>query len=108
MSEVKKMVKDGKVAVLISPEFGAGWSTWAYDGDAEPMIFSPELVTAVLAGAKPDELVALAKHLFPQQYEGGARDLEVRWLPVGTLFRIDEYDGKESLEIAEDVDWRVA
>ena len=26
-----KVIRDGKVAVIISPGFGAGWSTWADD-----------------------------------------------------------------------------
>ena len=37
-----------------------------------------------------------------------ALDLEIVWLPVGTQFRIDEYDGSESLETAADVNWSVA
>ena len=28
---MNKLIRDGKVAVLISPEYGAGWSTWNYD-----------------------------------------------------------------------------
>jgi hypothetical protein len=30
-------------------------------------------------------------------YTGGVRDLEVAWLPQGTAFRIEEYDGNESI-----------
>jgi hypothetical protein len=30
-------------------------------------------------------------------YAGGARDLRIEWLPIGTLFRVDEYDGSESI-----------
>ena len=25
---IEKVVRDGKVAVLVSPGYGAGWSTW--------------------------------------------------------------------------------
>ena len=109
MREIKKMIKDGQVAVLISPEYGAGWSTWNRGGeDSEQMLFSPELATAVLAGAKPHELRTLAKHLFPAEYEGGAGDLVVEWVPVGTKFRVHEYDGFESLELRDEIEWITA
>jgi len=38
-------------------------------------------------------------------YLGGLEDLEVKWLPIGTKFRIDEYDGSESIELLGDIDW---
>lgn len=103
---MNKIIKDGKVAVLVSEGFGAGWSTWNYgDYPAEELVFCPELVTAILAGASPEEVKTLAKSLFPEAYDGGADDLVVKWVPVGTTFRIAEYDGKESLELLDRVDW---
>jgi hypothetical protein len=30
------------------------------------------------------------------------------WLPIGTRFRITEYDGYEDVEIPEEVNWMVA
>lgn len=42
--------EDGKVAVLISPGHGAGWSTWAADEDVEFLLFDAKIVKAVLAG----------------------------------------------------------
>lgn len=42
--------EDGKVAVLISPGYGAGWSTWASDEDVEFFLFDATMVKAVLAG----------------------------------------------------------
>lgn len=39
---------------------------------------------------------------------GMCAKLEVRALPKGTLYRIDEYDGMESIETADDIDWSVA
>jgi hypothetical protein len=35
-------------------------------------------------------------------------DLEVAWLPVGTAFRIHEYDGSESIEVREGLNWILA
>ena len=103
-----KMIKDGKVAVLISPGYGAGWYTWNVSEVGERGLFCPELVTAILAGAKPHEIANLAEELFPDAYAGGADDLVVEWVPVGAKFRINEYDGFESLEIADAMEWMVA
>jgi hypothetical protein len=33
------------------------------------------------------------------------KDLAVAWLPVGTEFRIGEYDGAENIEVKEETDW---
>ena len=41
---VKKLIRDGKVGVIISPDFGAGWSTWNDDEDREAMLFDSELI----------------------------------------------------------------
>lgn len=42
--------EDGKIAVLISPGYGSGWSTWAPDEDVEALLFDARIVKAVLAG----------------------------------------------------------
>jgi hypothetical protein len=39
---VEKYIKDGKVAVLYSAGYGAGWSTWNYDGFESVVIQSEE------------------------------------------------------------------
>lgn len=39
---------------------------------------------------------------------GMCADLVVEDLPAGTRYRIEEYDGLEHIEYAEDVDWNVA
>lgn len=109
MSEIKKMVKDGEVAVLISPGYGAGWSTWNLSEDnSKQMLFSPELAAAILAGSTPKEVETLAVSLFPDAYHGGAMYLEVEWVPVGKRFIVTEYDGAESLKHLEEVDWYIA
>ena len=94
---IEKHKKDGKVAVLYSPGFGAGWSTWASQ-DTERMIFDPELVEAVLScdHAKMHEV---AKRNFPDAYDGGVDNLAVCWLNEGERFEIREYDGNESVQV---------
>lgn len=113
---MNKVIKDGKVAVLYSPSYGAGWYSWNADkeGVGKESLFCPEIVTLVENEDYPtDSLVkeveSLAEELFGEEfYSGGARDLQVEWVEEGTLFRIDEYDGYESIEINHEVDWEVA
>jgi hypothetical protein len=95
---MNKVIRDGNVAVLYSPGYGAGWSTWAEDGAAEAMCMDERIVNAFLSGG-PDAAAAAAKSLWPDQYTGGARALTAVWLPVGTVFEINEYDGSESVRI---------
>lgn len=42
--------EDGKVAVLISSDHGAGWSTWVSEEDEEALLFQAEIVKSVLDG----------------------------------------------------------
>lgn len=94
---MKKMIVDGKVAVLYSPGYGAGWSTWAHENE-EAMVFDSRIVKHVLDGDF-EKAGEVAEKLYPGNYVGGARQLNVMWLPVGTQFEITEYDGSESVEV---------
>jgi len=96
---VEKVIRAGLVAVVYSPEYGAGWSTWSHD--ASP--FDPAVV-AWIEGGK----VGPGPYLEPLEgpYNGGLHQAEIVWLPVGTRFHINEYDGHESLEIIDpDYGW---
>jgi len=95
---MKKYIKDGKVGVLYSPGYGAGWSTWSYKNeDKERMVFCPELCEAIDKGLSQDKILSIAKAQFPEMYMGGLEDIEIVFLEPGTRFRIDEYDGSESI-----------
>ena len=103
---MEKVIKDGKVAVCYSPHYGAGWSTWNNYEFRETLLFSPKIVNMVLE-ERQREINAdwLADNLgeeFHNVYCGGAEDLEVVWLPQGTIFRVNEYDGNESLTLTGD------
>lgn len=39
---------------------------------------------------------------------GSCAKLRIEYVPKGTLYRITEYDGYESIETKEDLDWKVA
>lgn len=98
-----KVIRNGQVAVLYSPDFGAGWYTW--NSGKKFLVFHPDLVAAVeagdldLAAKRAEEINAELYGPDDYIYTGGASDLVIEWLPVGTIFRIHEYDGNESLII---------
>lgn len=86
----------GLVAVLISPGFGAGWSSWGDTDQIEGMLFDCRLVDFVLSHGT-EGLGAYAESIGYTGYMGGAEDVRVEWLEPGTRFMIDEYDGSESI-----------
>jgi len=102
---VDKVIRDGKVAILISPGFGAGWSTWADHEIREQVLFDPIIVDWVENGKIGEVPIDHYNDFF---YSGGAEDLVIEWLPVGTQFVVGEYDGSESIQILEDIDWSIA
>ena len=101
---MKKVVREGKVAVLYSPGFGAGWTTW---GAPDEMLFDPEVVELVEKSQHAQIESVLEARGF-DFYMGGADQLRIEWVPVGTLFKIEEYDGSESVEYSEHIDWNIA
>lgn len=90
-----KLIRDNKVAVLVSGGYGAGWSSW---GD-EKSCLDGELAQAILDGKDKSIIAAIAEKNWPGQYQGGLQDCDVKWVPSGTRFEISEYDGSESLRI---------
>lgn len=102
---MNKLNEDGKVAVLYSPGFGAGWYTWNYE--YPEILFDPAIVRFV-EKEKFDELATYVELKYPDIYTGGMKDLKVEWIPEGTLFKVNEYDGSESIELKENDNWLVA
>jgi len=98
---MEKVIKDGKVGVLVSPGFGAGFSTWGAPIEA---IFNPTLIELVQQ-EKFQEAVDFVSENWEDVYTGGVQDLVVAWVPEGKEFIIEEYDGSESLMLKEDYNW---
>jgi hypothetical protein len=99
---MEKVIRDGKVAVLYSPGYGAGWYSWHGILDA---IFHPKLVELVENGRRSEitqEWITENLNL-EHIYTGGAIGLEIAWIPEGTRFQITEYDGSESVILEEDL-----
>lgn len=108
--------RQNKTAVLFSSGYGAGWSTWADSHVKKELVFDPMIVEYILRNSKNETVNGLsegdksylfnyAKTKYPDVYMGGFDDIGIEWVPVGKKFRIDEYDGNESIEILTEIDW---
>lgn len=106
---MKKVIRDGKVAVLISRGWGAGWYTWH---GIEELLYDPEVVRMI---ENPDDeedrdtIVAYCEEQYGKDsYYNGVDDLTIVWVPQGRRFIVEEYDGAESLKLESDVKWLTA
>ena len=106
MAEVNRYIKDGKVAVAYTPGFGAGWASWAKQDVMETLLFHPDIIQMILDGREEeineDWLVEHFGEAFRNVYCGGNVQLDVEWLPIGTVFRVHEYDGSECIVTLDD------
>lgn len=105
-----RVIRDGRVAVLISPDYGAGWSTWSRSDYGNTLLFEPYIVDILLnqdytKKEKIERITVYCNLKYPEHYVGGLDDLEVVWVEQGTWFKITEYDGAERIEFKEDNDW---
>lgn len=107
--------KDGKIGVLVSPGYGAGWSTWgcvelAYDKRVVEFWLShkddEEFMATVdnFGFGSVSESVAHKKAMeffnsigYGSPYMGGFYEIELAYVKKGVPWRITEYDGSESL-----------
>lgn len=117
---MEKYIKDGKVAILYSPGFGAGWSTWG----EEKLAWDKRVVEYYLehkddkefmrqidiAGSKVEkEAEKYFEELgYPNIYFGGFNELKIGWLKEGTKYHINEYDGSEYIQTVDNMKWSVA
>ena len=93
--------------VLISPGYGAGWSTWC----RPELATDKRLIELFERGCTEKELLDacleydLTDAYGGPPYAGGFEDLEVVEIPNGSLFKIREYDGAEYIEIFDESKW---
>jgi hypothetical protein len=87
----------GEVAVIYSPGYGAGWSTWNSEL-GEAAIFDKDLVEALLANDHL-KVASIAESKYPDAYAGGLEKASIEWVPIGSQFDILEYDGSERVRI---------
>ena len=119
IKEYVKYDKEGQpwVGVLVSEGYGAGWSTWnSYKGEGElDLALDHRIIEWLIANATvttcevPEgpwniedvDEAALREYCnsigYKDVYCGGADGLYIDWYRKGTLIRIEEYDGYESV-----------
>lgn len=117
---MEKVIRDGKVAVLYSPSYGAGWSTANHGSlnDTDVLLFDPEIVSLVEKHENGeishmnmcDKIMYYCDNKYGENvlYYGGSGNLWIAWIPIGKEFRIAEYDGYEYIEYKEYVKWSKA
>lgn len=100
---MNKVIRNGKVAVLVSPGYGAGWYSW--NQDYKELLFHPKLVELVEQGNQKEIDEEWVKNNLGLEdvYCGGAKNLQIVWLKEGTAFIIEEYDGSESVRTLDDL-----
>jgi len=98
---MNKVIRDGKVAVLISYGYGDGFYTWGAPVEA---IFDPKLVELV-ESEDYDGALEYVKNTYPGTNTGGVSDLVIEWVDEGEDFIIIEYDGSETIQLKNETKW---
>jgi hypothetical protein len=121
-SYFKLITSNGEVAILYSPGYGSGWSTDVGDREIKKQfIFDSNIVRHVTSkefkhNFTEEKYVKFMKTIFPS-YESefisfpnfdSFLQLMVTFVPVHTQFRINEYDGSESVEIFDPTNYFLA
>lgn len=103
-----KLEKDANIAVLVSPGYGAGWSSWNPNHE-EFFLFDSGLIERI---GMPSSLVEeyIKSQLGEDNYYSmyGWSNVVIKWIPKGTIFKISEYDGYEEIQYNNGTDWKVA
>ena len=110
-----------KFGVLVSHGFGAGWGTW----NSQELAYDCRVIEFWLAHQNDRRWMREVERYHPESpeheeaceffvnelgfdecpYMGGFANCVLEWVPVDARFRINEYDGAESLEIENEGSW---
>lgn len=111
----KEIIRDGRVAILFSPGFGAGWYTWH---NIPELLRDPEVVHLVECRSNVnldqqayynDKIIEYCNKTYGEEhYYGGVSELAIEWIELGDKFRINEYDGAETIEYLTETVWMEA
>jgi hypothetical protein len=103
---MNKVVRDGRVAVLVSSGHGTGWYT--LNREYKECLYHPDIIALVERGATPTAIENKAEELWPDGLWIGAEGLEVKWIPQGYLFDIFLYEAGEYVVTERDHPWQEA
>ena len=95
---MEKLYNDkGQVAVAVSHDFGAGWSTW---NDVNPM---DKKYNELVVNGELDKLKEICKK--EKLCSLCVDEISIVWMEPDTAFIITEYDGAESIEYRDKINW---
>ncbi|MCI9209792.1 MAG: hypothetical protein HFI83_03755 [Eubacterium sp.] len=96
----------GELAVLISPGYGGGFSTWY----GEDLAYDRRIIEYWLKESTSiEDLKRFVWELgYDDVYIDRYDDLEIIYIPTGTMFCITEYDGCESIETPKTLRMQIA
>ena len=119
-TNVELYEKDGMIGILVSPGYGAGWSTWNDDAPAydkrvvefwlahkDDRKFMSQIDSFSDTAAKKEAKAFFESLGYKSPYLGGFSDIELKWVSRGTYWRITAYDGSEYLETFENAGFNV-
>lgn len=92
-----------KIGIIVSGGYGTGWSTWG-----EPELALDQKLANLIETEPYEKWEQYCKETYPEEYLGGLEDCSVTWVEKGTRFRIEEYDGSESLILEHTQSWQIA
>ena len=98
----------GEIEILISPGYGAGWSTFGWNDDINIALDKRIIDYYKQNGTKVDkeEVKKFLESIgYEHAYCGGWSQIMLDTIPPNCRFRIDEYDGYETLIECETENW---
>ena len=107
---MNKVVRNGRVAVIHSCDWGAGWYSWH---GVEELLYLPQLVESLErpwsdtyeTRTRPMLEKVLTEHNLQTNL---IPDLAITWVPVGSRFFVLEYDGVETVIREDEMKWITA
>jgi hypothetical protein len=98
-----RRIADIKGWQYLAPDGTSSWdSGWILDEEGE------QHSQYDLDGWRTDHALVQAVEELGDAANGFAANLRIIELPAGTKYRIDEYDGQESVYTIDDYDWSIA
>ena len=78
-----------------------------YHAHTDNIIANPIILSNQAESTPKSQLMHIVL-TYKDVYFGGFEDLVIEWMPEGVYYKIDEYDGYESIVTVDTVDWSIA
>ena len=105
--EYAKKIEERRVDQMIAERVSRNFRLDLDKGRHIEILFDPNIVTYGET-KRWNELKVYMELKYPDLYLGGIGDLTVEWIPIGSQFKVTEYDGSESIEYRDSENWLIA